>query len=175
MTILFSFCFVGCFSTTENDDENTGDVWAIKYYVDEFNKPTNSRYITNVKLFSGTFSNSATTNSRLSAKIIIDGNGLYIMLWEYQNYQVKAYSATNYQITLRYPNGSKQYINSTMKKNSDRITIDIDKWEVFVGAIIDNTAISVHIEETSSYGYSSTYLFEIKQSNFNKVFSDYCL
>lgn len=175
LTVLLTISFVGCGTNTSNNSDKSNNIWGIKYYVDEFNKPTNNRYITNVKLFNGVFSNSATTNSSLSAKLIIDPNGLYIMLWEYGNHQVKGYTAIGYKIILQGTDGKKTNITGLMKKNSDRITVDISEWETFVGLIISNEKINVYIEEKSDYGYSSTYLFEIKQDNFNKVFSDYCL
>lgn len=175
LTVLLAVCCVACSSNNSGNDSNTNNTWGIKYYVDEFNQPTSNRYITNVKNFYGSFSNGATTNSKLSAKLLIDSNGIYIMLWEYGSYQVKGYSAINYKIMIQDCNNNKVYINGTMKKNSDRITVDINEWETFVGLIIDNKEVNVYIEEKSSYGYSSTYLFRIKQDNFNKVFSDFCL
>ena len=62
------------------------------------------------------FSNSATTNSSLSAKLIIDPNGLYIMLWEYGNHQVKGYTAIGYKIILQDTDGKKTNITGLMKK-----------------------------------------------------------
>lgn len=178
LTVLVLCSFVGCDksnSSNPNNPNNSNGIWGIKYYVDEFNKPTDKRYITNVKNFYGSFSNSATTNSSLSAKIIIDPNGIYIILWEYGNYQVKGYIATSYKIVLQDVDGKKTNINGIMKKNSDRITVDLSEWETFVGLIIYNEKVNVYIEEKTDYGYSSTYLFTINQDNFHTVFNDYCL
>ena len=46
--------------------------WEIRYYVDDLNEPTSEKYITNIKPIIGTFSNTATTDSKLSVHILID-------------------------------------------------------------------------------------------------------
>ena len=42
--------------------------WKILFYVDEFKNPTNHKYIENEGFIKGTFSNSATDNSKLSVE-----------------------------------------------------------------------------------------------------------
>ena len=43
---------------------DTKGLWSVNYYVDDFQQPTEEWYITNETSFTGTFSNSATTNSK---------------------------------------------------------------------------------------------------------------
>lgn len=59
--------------TCERCGESFG-AWTVKHYVDEFNDPTSQKYITTKSLISGTFSNTATTNSKLTAKILVDSS-----------------------------------------------------------------------------------------------------
>lgn len=61
--------------------------WYIKYYVDEFKEETDEKYISQISY--GSFSNSATTNSNLTAVIVIDKDNFRIKLEEYGSQVVK--------------------------------------------------------------------------------------
>lgn len=73
---------------------NTG-IWNIAYYVDDFGEPTKKGYIRNPSYIRGTFSNTATQNSDLNVRFLIDSaTDVSIMLYEYAgNNPVKAYSS----------------------------------------------------------------------------------
>ena len=78
-------------------------IWEKRAYVDDFGDPTDEYYYTaEVK---GTFSNSATTNSDLIGKIIIDRSNedasVAIMLYEYGEYQVKNPYSTGRQYEVK--------------------------------------------------------------------------
>ena len=146
------------------------EIWKSSFYVDEFNNPTSEAYMRNVNVFVGTFSNSATTNSKLYARILIDSEDVAIKLWEYGSQEVNAYSTTYYDITLLDDNGNKHYTNGTMYKNGERIYFE--DW-TFVSLLQENQTLKIYIVEASKYGYNSTYLFEVKNGNFNNVYSDF--
>ena len=55
--------------------------WQKRNYVDEFDNPTGEVFISPVDYLSGKFSNSATTNSKLTAYIRVDDSDFQIMLW----------------------------------------------------------------------------------------------
>jgi len=97
-------------SETEKVENN----WEIRYYVDEFNQPTSKGYVANKELFSGTFSNTATADSELSAQIIADKYNVAIKLWEYGRSEVKTSSSEKYDITILKPDGDKSYIDGKM-------------------------------------------------------------
>ena len=144
--------------------------WTSAFYVDEFQIPTDEAYITNSNYFSGTFSNSATTNSKLNASIIIDTDGIAIKLWENGNYLVKAYSTDNYKITILDDAGNKHNTTGTMYKDGDRI--HLADWTL-VNLLQNNKQLKIYIQEDSFYGVNSTYLFTITHSNFNAIFNDF--
>ncbi len=146
------------------------EVWKSSFYVDEFNNPTNEAYMRNADVFVGTFSNSATTNSKLYALILIDAEDIAIKLWEYGSHEVNAYSTTYYDITLLDDNGNKHYTNGTMYKNGDRI--HFEDW-TFVSLLQQNQKLKLYIVEDSKYGYNSTYLFEVENGNFNTAYSNF--
>lgn len=145
-------------------------IWESAFYVDEFNNPTNEAYMRNAENFVGTFSNSATTNSKLYARILIDVEDVAIRLWEYGSQEVNAYSTTYYNITFLDDNGTKHYSKGTMYKNGDRI--HLEDW-TFVSLLLQNQKLKIYIEENSKYGYNTTYLFEVKNGNFDTVYSTF--
>lgn len=111
--------------TEENEelDEELDEEWILKYYVDEFNQPTNEWYVTSKYLFTGVFSNSATTNSLLYANIMVDADGTSIVLYEYGKNLVKDYSETTYNILVRDSNGNDYEFGGVMYSGSDRIRL----------------------------------------------------
>ncbi len=76
-------------------------VWGINNYVDDFGDPTENKYIKNTNPITGTFSNSATTNSNAYLAILFSTKNTYIQLYEYNlNSRVKKYSDTTYNINV---------------------------------------------------------------------------
>ena len=145
-------------------------IWETAFYVDEFKNPTNEAYIRNSEVFVGTFSNSATTNSKLYARILIDAEDIAIKLWEYGSIEVNAYSTTYYDITILDDTGNKHYTNGTMHENSERIYFE--DW-TFASLLQQNEKLKIYIVENSKYGYNSTYLFEVTNGNFNTEYSSF--
>lgn len=143
--------------------------WEKRYYVDEFNNPTSDAFIAPTDTISGTFSNSATTNSKLNAYVRVNSDDCEIMLWEYGSSLVKAYSTTDYDITILLPNGTKKYFTGTMYKNGT--VICFDNYSEII-SILKNTdgILKIYIKEDSDYGVNSTYLFEVNTSGFKKLF-----
>ena len=70
--------------------------------MDEFNDPTAQKYITTKSMIYGTFSNTATNNSQLTAKILVDSVDISFILYEYGKYQVKSGSTYEYRISIKY-------------------------------------------------------------------------
>ena len=157
-------------SSNNNNPPQTQETWAIKYYVDNFDQPTDQAYITNTTYFIGTFSNSATTDSKLKVQFIIDESAIGIKLWEYGSQLVKCYTKRNYKITILEDNGKKTAITGILPKDGDRIYI-LDF--TLLTLLQQNTSLSIHIEELSTYSYNSTYLFTVENDNFNSIYNQY--
>lgn len=117
-------------TNTDTDElsQDTG-VWTITPYVDEFNLPTDEYFIVNEMPFNGTFSNSATTNSTLSAFLFYEGTEKYdllsIRLLEYGNHRVKnPYSKSrDYKIVVMDSDGNKTNAEGTMFANSYDVSV----------------------------------------------------
>ena len=144
--------------------------WKISYYVDEFNNYTDEAYITNPDMFVGTFSNSATTNSKLYAKILIDSDDISIKLWEYGSNEVNAFTSTSYDITVLDDSGTKHYLSGTMYKGGERIRLSNIK---LIDLLKNNTQLKIYIQENNSYGVDSTYLFSVDCNGFNSVYQSF--
>ncbi len=101
---------------------NTG-MWKLKYYVDDFGESTKEALITNSELIKGLFSNTATTNSNLNVKFLIDNElSISIKLFEYGgNNPVKAYSSQDYTIYIQDKDGQRFKLNAY--NSSDRLTM----------------------------------------------------
>ena len=140
-----------------------GGIWETRYYVDEFDQPTNEWYISSKELFIGKFSNSATTNSKLTVKMLIDKDDITIFLYEYDMYPVKNpwSSADEYDITIRTSSGDK-YLTGTMYSDGDRIFIDSQHISSVIQALRGGDEIMFHIASENM----DTYLFSVMPANF---------
>ena len=150
-------------------------VWKIKYYVDDFGDYTDNGYITNGIPFVGTFSNSATSNSDLAARILVtDSLRVDIMLYEYSSSKVKAYSNQNYIIKVKLENDSIIIMNGSMSENSDRISIYglTDFWgkpktpSKLHNVLMKNKNISIVIKEANSL---TNYKFSFDNSGYSNA------
>jgi hypothetical protein len=160
-------------ATEEGTPTQPSGVWEIKYYVDEFNLSTSQGYITNKKDFKGTFSNSATTNSDLNARILVDEGGIDIMLYEYGRNAVKNSSTRNdvdYDITIRTKDDSRHEITAFMGTSGDRIFID----DEYINKVLDilKSGEKIHFRIVQSDRPTTTYLFEVDTSNFAEMYKE---
>ena len=143
--------------------------WTKKYYVDEFGLPTNTPYISNTEYIVGTFSNSATTNSKLYAYFLIDANDVAIVLLEYGSQKVKSYSTDDYSIIMLDTNQKRHSIYGTMYKNGDRVYINDGYKNIVINALKKSGSVSFYLEH-SKYTIS-TYLFTVETSNFSQMYN----
>lgn len=157
-------------------NENFGG-WEIRYYVDEFNRPTDEMYITNTDLIVGTFSNSATNNSLLKARILVDnldGPRVSIILYEYGNNQVKSYYEATYNITLLDTNDEKHNLKGIMYDGGDRVKLYVsyggyDYISMMINALLQPGEVSLYMVE-SKYTVNE-YLFSVDTSNFSELYA----
>lgn len=159
--------------TEENEelDEELDEEWILKYYVDEFNQPTNEWYVTSKYLFTGVFSNSATTNSLLYANIMVDADGTSIVLYEYGKNRVKDYSETTYNILVRDSNGNDYEFRGVMYSGSDRIRLsngfvnDLESGKFIELLKSGDLQIVIYDKKYAMSKYS----FTVESSNFSEL------
>lgn len=148
------------------DLTDTG-MWEIAYYVDEFRMPTDEAYIRNAEMIVGTFSNSATTNSELLVRFIVDADSLAIILYEYGSSQVKnSYSSKSqdYDVTMMDANGKKHFLTGYIFSDSDRIYFLSGDEEIVLNALKENGTIRFAITESDRK--TNSYIFAIEDSSY---------
>jgi hypothetical protein len=101
---------------------NTG-MWQNTFYVDDFGEQTKDAFIRNAELISGSFSNTATQDSKLNVRLLIDGSAkMAIVLYEYAgNNPVKDVSTTAYTVRIKDRDGKKYELRAT--NGSDRLVL----------------------------------------------------
>ena len=158
--------------TCERCGQSFGD-WRIDYSVDDFNQPTDEWYITEDKYLVGTFSNSATTNSKLYANVMVDlDDNAMIFLYEYGSRQVKNSSERywdEYNITMRTPDGADHKITGTMYCGDDRVNIDDAYIDEVLTALKGEGNVMFRIENADRTVES--YMIEVATSNFAELYN----
>ncbi len=150
------------------DPEYLG-VWNEKYFVDSFGDPTDKKYI--LGLFDGKFSNSATTNSSLTVRMLISLNGnipyIGLELYEYGDYKVKntGSDATEYYFKVKDEDGEiHQFIYSMSKERMYFKDKKLRNWESDEQKVIDllktKKTLKFNFYDNNKF-YSSTYQFNI--------------
>ncbi len=149
-------------------ESSAGNSWKVKNYVDEFNDPTDEKYISYVGV--GTFSNTATTDSTLVLSVLYDGS-LYVKLYEYGSSLVtNSYShSVEYTVMVKDEDGQKSEYEGTMYSDSgDRVKI----WgSELIEKFKSNKTLKFHIVNNDRP--TTTYDFTIDTSGFKEVYEEY--
>jgi len=93
--------------------------WEKKFYVDEFQDPTEESYRS--EIFSGAFSNTATTNSTCLYKIVVTHDSWEINVWEYGSHKARFDSAYS-TFKIKTPSGEVYTLKAFFFSNSVSIT-----------------------------------------------------
>ena len=144
--------------------------WESKYFVDEFGDLTNNAYITSTQY--GVFSNSATTNSTLKVKFLIEKDEVAIQLYEYggtspvktsgssKEYRIKI--KVNDEVYETYGHHLGNRLSLGNWRNREEKSLELIK------TILNNETIKFKIYGT----YSDEYSFDLKSDNFAEVYTD---
>jgi len=142
---------------------NTG-IWQVSHYVDEFGEPTQKGVIRNLNLIYGLFSNSATQNSELSVRLLIETpKNIDIILYEYaSNNPVKSYSPDKYRVLVQAADGERHKLNAI--NYGDRLSFGPQHSKKIYDTLVLGGEVKFYIveEETPTTQYS----FSIKNSDY---------
>ncbi|MBQ2965349.1 MAG: zinc ribbon domain-containing protein [Clostridia bacterium] len=143
------------------------ETWKKSFYVDEFDELTDEWFVS--REFTGTFSNSAATNSPLSGQLVIDSEKISIFLFKYYKNQVKnPYSfSQKYEISVRLENGSTSEFTSSMHSDGDRILVTGSSVETLKELLKNGGKIKFYICEADNS--ITNYLFEISSDNLKDI------
>ena len=145
-------------------EETASGIWLMSYYVDEFRMPTDAAYVRNAEPIAGIFSNSAATDKPAGLVILLDEQGLCLVLYEYGTNTVKnPYSQPRgYDIMLREADGTRQSLRGTMFSGGDRVNLQGNAAETLSRALRENHTLMLYIAEADNPG--TNYLFTIEDT-----------
>ena len=161
---------------------NSFGEWKINYYVDEFGDPTSNGYISNKSSIFGTFSNSATTNSKLRAYFLISedfddfgnkmNNSVSIKLFEYaRKNEVKGSIVSKQYKMLVKHNGVKVNTKFTLYNYSDRASIKSDQVNEFIDLLKLGGRFQFILNEVGQYSQSAYKLSIDTASGFDNAWN----
>ena len=154
---------IGDGEDSEPETPIVDSLWMVKYYVDEFKQPTDEAYIANSEWFEGTFSNTATTNSRLRASLLIEKDSFGIKLLEYGDNVVKGYQRDGHKYTVvALVDGEKTQGNGTLYKGSSVIWLRDECTNDFLDLLKSGKEMQIYLKQID---YNDTYLFTIPASS----------
>lgn len=140
------------------------DEWETNFYVDDFGDPTEESYS---RVFcQGTFSNSATSNSELTVKVLDDGEYITISLYEYNRgsgARVGDYDGSLGEIQYKLSNGTTGTLKCHAPK-SGGIFFSRKNYTAFKTLLTNNpgTTISFAVNEFDcDYGKCSSWIFKM--------------
>ncbi|MCK9192130.1 MAG: hypothetical protein M0P10_11385 [Sphaerochaetaceae bacterium] len=188
IALVCSFATVGCSSLTEisnnlidttnytdviisavngTDNNTEGNFWKINYFSDDFGDSTNEKYLEPSHILSGLFSNSATTNSDLTARILIPYNEVQLFMEEYGLLPVKgSISKIRYKITIKLANGSTEDLGSAWN-NNDRVIFNSKQSSKIIVALTSGNSFKLFLKENTPGEYAvngASYVVVIPQS-----------
>lgn len=147
-------------------------IFSVGYYVDEFNMPTSDGYVVNDAMFTGTFSNSATTDSTLYVQVLADTEDIMFFLYEYGYNEVKNPSSRyvdQYEITMKRADGSKYELSGTIYCGGDRLVIDEPYRPAVLEALKSGEMLGFYIVNVDTP--TTTYLFTVISSDFAEEYA----
>lgn len=163
-------------SETTVEEIATANAWSIEYFVDDFGRATDEPYV--IGSFSGTFSNSAATNEKLTGYIYVerynDGNdiieGVSFDLREYGSYQVKNIISKDKYYTVQILEENENVISerAVMRSEGNALCIWKNTSNVVVDAMKNNNKLTFRIDAEDGM---DSYLFIVDCSGFSEMYS----
>ena len=151
-------------------DTEAMNLWSVNYYVDNFNQPTEDRFITTQKLFAGTFNNSVATNGALGARLVVDPDYITITLHSYQdiNPDKNVGFDKTFNITMRTSDGTDHNLSGIFYSQNDRIFVDDVYRDEVLAALMEEGNITFYLENADNR--IENYLFTIIPDNFKTLY-----
>lgn len=127
--------------------------WETKYYVDDFGEPTDEKY--ELMIANGSFSNSATTNSKAMYGFIKNEESLTVNVYEYNSKLATSIESTFETVKIKQPNGNVVTINSVFFSKSGKLYFDKDQFSEIIDAINDSGNYTMVFGRNGNYSKSS--------------------
>ena len=155
-------------SSSEKDSE-----WTYRYYVDDFGNATSEAYMRLKDTYAeGLFSNSATNNSQMYAKFLVNRSDIDIELFEYDSmFPVTLLSFERAYIKVQTDNGETIDLGTCYAHyNGKRISIERNSALKLFQAMSTSKSIKFRIVVSSEYGSSDIYNFSVDTTGFVRTY-----
>lgn len=140
--------------------------WQLKSYKDEFGEEGSNKYL--VLTGRGVFSNSATTNSNMTAFLFIDNDSFSFKLVEYNSSVVK--SDDSYSFRIKDSTGEVYDMLLFNSYSSGQIGSYLNLYDKTMKTILENGGvITVSVTENTRYGTPDTYLFKMDVTGYEEA------
>ncbi|MCQ2179032.1 MAG: hypothetical protein MJY91_02875 [Bacteroidales bacterium] len=143
--------------------------WELKAYKDEFGEEKGEKYL--VLQGKGSFSNSATTGSEMSAILFIDKDGDFsFRLVEYSSSIVKS----DDEYLFRVKDSEEEVFNMTLQNTysaGQMYTFSSASTKQFKAALEKEGVMTIYVKELGAWGTPDTYLFKLDVTGFKKAVS----
>lgn len=155
-------------SSTEKDNS----LFEITYFVDSFGDPTNKGFISQKDYSSGTFSNSATTNSKIFWYVILAKDQAAFVIYEYERTRITGSSAypNLYSVSIKTEDGKVETFKC--QNFSDRISVDKSDLQRFTDTLLKEGIIKISIVEDTKYSASSYNLGSVDFTGIRELYSE---
>ena len=134
---------------------STSAQWKKNFFVDDFGDKTNDYYYSMSSY--GTFSNSATQNSKLLGVFIHaeSESSLYIKVYEYERRLATRYEGTFEDVKIKTPSGNVVTISGVYFTKSGLLLFTKDKYDTLLETIIQKGTYKMAFNRTTKYNSSS--------------------
>lgn len=147
--------------------------WTLRYYVDEFDMPTDSAYICSKEYIIGTFNNIVANDALLEVQFIVDTESIGFILYEYGSNLVKNPANGNpkwFNITMRTPTETKELGTGWMGRGYDRVFFDRYDYGKIINALKAGGEVKFLVVDQDNT--STSYLFSVDSSNFAELYEN---
>ena len=155
---------------TKDTRKEIDSLFEIKYFVDEFGDPTESGYISQKVFSTGTFSNSATTNSDIKWSLILSKDEAAFVIYEYSRTRLTgSYGFPDeYDVSIKAGDGT--VYTFPCKNYSDRISVPDKDLTTFTYIFLAGGNVKISIKEDSKYSYTTYNLGTINCDGINELY-----
>jgi len=126
--------------------------WTEQFYVDDFGEKTNQSY--NYIIAKGTFSNSATQNSKLTCKLIDSDSSLMINVYEYGSKLATSIESTNEIVKIKQPSGDIIAIKAAFFYKKGYLVFSEKKYTELMNSIKEKGNYIMIFSRTGTYSSS---------------------
>jgi len=127
--------------------------WETKFYVDDFGDATADSY--EMLITTGTFTNSATTNSEATYKIVKDESSILIYIYEYNSKLAKGIDSNLTTIKVKKPNGEIVTFDKVLFSKNGYLFVSEFNFEIMKAVLKNKGNYTIIFDKKTEYSESN--------------------